>query len=138
MTSSVDEAAIRGQVDLSLPTLEQSTNDELLAAIGSIPFNPAFSQVQAPQELLGYGTPNFGLARLGEAFLKTNERVREVVCNNKTQFSGVINGDNVTKLLLIVLPALGMIGVAAPPASAIALAVFLLKIGLNEYCKSQE
>jgi hypothetical protein len=133
--TDVDSAAIRTQVEQSLPAFEQSTDDELLSAIGSIPFNRAYTAVQAPQEFPGYGTPNFGLSRIGRIFVDTNTRVRNVVCSSKAEFSGAISVDNVSNLLVIILPALGAAGIAAPPASAIALAVFILKIGLDQYCK---
>ena len=136
--TALDETSIRAQVERALPALEHSADDELLAAIGSIPFNPAFSAVPAPQEFLGFGAPNFGLKRVGEAFLKANDRVRGAVCANKAAFDGIIDAGNVTNLLLVILPALGMTGVGAPPGAAIALAVFILRIGLNEYCKSEE
>ena len=54
----------------------------MLAAIGTIPLTPAFTDVPPPEALSGYGLPGFDLARLGQAFLDANDKVRDVVCNN--------------------------------------------------------
>jgi hypothetical protein len=134
---ALNEPAIRAEVARVLPAFQDSSDRELLAAIGSIPFNAEFQGVAAPDALPELGGPDFGLSRVGEWFVRTNEAVREVVCNNKDEFRDVITAENVTALVLLLLPAMGMIGGSAPPAAAIALAVFLLRIGLNEYCRGR-
>jgi hypothetical protein len=139
MSAPFDQESIRTVVERDIPALEQSSNEELLAAIGSIPLDPVFTNVRSPQEIAEYSIPGFGLARLGEKFINTNQHVREVVCRNKSSFSGLIDVRNVSALVVVILPALGITAVAAaPPVAVMALAVFILRLGLDEYCRGYE
>lgn len=134
---ALNEPAIRAEVARVLSALQNSSDQELLAAIGSIPFHPECTTVPAPDALPELGGPGFGLSRVGDWFVRTNDAVREVVCTNSDEIKDVITADNVSTLVLLILPALGMTNAGVPPAAAIALAVFLLKVGLNAYCRGR-
>jgi hypothetical protein len=68
--------------------------------------------------------------------VKANDRIREVVCSNKELLSGAIDAANISALVALLAPTLGFPPTAVP-AAVVALAVLILRIGLNQYCRGE-
>lgn len=135
MSEQPDHSAIQLEVERLLPAMEHSSIEELLSAVGSIPLEHDHEDELRALGVADLKSSGMSLRGIGERFALYNSKVQGVVCRNKDNFSSLIDGSNVTALVLVLLPVLGL-PVAAPPAAVVALAVVILRVGLNEYCKS--
>jgi hypothetical protein len=130
MTEPTESASLQEQVDRLLPVLQAMTVDELEAYVGEIPLGSRLYDANERLKL-----PDIRAA--GRRFLQTNQRLRQVVCEarNKKLISDQLTTGNVTTIVNALLPVFGIAAGAVLPLSIVALAVLLLKIGLNVYCR---
>ena len=128
MSSSREEAEkYRPDVEKYLPYIQHREEDELREEVGKLPIAQEFAAE--------VGRPDLGGAEAG-ILVETNARVRAVVCSSKNRelLSDAIDTGNVSMLVGMLLPALGLPGINIS-LGVIALAVLILKLGLNRYCQ---
>lgn len=125
--ASSDLDTISSQVERNLSTFRDLDEEDLLADVGQL----------ALQDIR-YAAPlsRAGLVALGRLLVSTDQRIREVVCSNKELISVAIDTANVSALVALLAPTLGFPPTAVP-AAVVALAVWLLRIGLNQYCRGE-
>lgn len=124
---SVDYDLIRDQVEHRLPTVESKPEEELYADVGRI----------ALQYVSFAVSPSHGqMVRAGKEFVETDQGIHDVICNtdNKGLILGTIDAANVTSVIVLLAPVLGF-PPAAVPAAVISLAVLVLKVGINAFCR---
>lgn len=116
----------RPEVEKYLPYLEHRTLDELREEVGKLPV--------AKELAAEAGHPHLEGAEAG-FLLENHARLRAVICNsdNRKLISDLIDAGNVSAVIALLGPVLGIPG-AGIPLGIIALAILLLKLGLNEYC----
>jgi hypothetical protein len=136
MAEQVDHAAIQREVERVLPALQESSTEELFSVIGSLPLEPDHEDDLAALGLDDLYKTRISVRGVGERFALYSSKVQGVVCRNKDAFGSLIDASNVTALVALLLPTLGFAATAVPPAAVIALAVVILRVGLNEYCKN--
>ena len=125
MTTPSDRDAIERTVQDCLPDLVQQSEDDLFR-LAAAPIAEAAGDPDVP-----FGTDSAQLWGLLDA-----SNLRAVVCHpdNKALITGTIDVANVTSLVAVVLPLMGM-AAAAAPVGVVAVAVLILKIGVNQYCR---
>ncbi len=136
VSDELDYDVVQKEVERVLPAFMESTTEELLSVVGSLTLD---ADHQDDLAALGVGdlrTARVSLPGIGERFALYNEKVKGVVCRNKDEFSSLIDIRNVAAMVTLLLPVLGVAPAAAPPVAAIALAVVILRVGLNEYCRT--
>ena len=125
MTDPNEVGPISAQIERYFPVYRDQDEETLLAEAGRLALvNASFA---APLS-------RAALVALGRGLVGADDRIREVVCTNKDIISTAIHAINVSALVALVAPTLGFPPTAVP-AAVVALAVLLLKIGLNQYCK---
>jgi len=74
---------------------------------------------------------------LGTILAVANERIRPYVCtpDSKTNIKGTLDVTSVSALVALILPAFGLAAGAVPPTIVIAVGVYILKVGLDTYCR---
>lgn len=133
MTGQGDRDTIERAVEAYLPDLLQRPENDLLQ--------------MASGPLLWAGSDMAGAAGIDPAkmppehirMMLDTSRLREVICSpdNKSLITGTIDVANVTTLVGLVLPMMGW-SPAAVPAGVVAVAVLVLKIGINQYCRGYQ
>jgi hypothetical protein len=115
------------EVERQLPTVLKMSDAELKARAGQIPLSGKLydGHVAFKEE---------DLVAAGDTFLAKDSGVREVVCTNKDEIKDTLDATNVSALVTLLLPVFGLPPLAIPLA-VISLAVLIIKIGVNEYCK---
>lgn len=129
MTNDNDMEVIRAQVKRSLPATLKKSDEELLADIGQIALSPQLFDAQKKITVKA-------LTKAGDDYVRKaglGAKVKTVVCDNKDIIGGEVTVSNVSALISILLPVFGIAG--AVPGAVLSLAVFIIRIGLNEYCK---
>src|SRR5437763_1440997 len=108
MTGS-DYAAIRVQVEQTLPLLLDLSDEELQADVGIIALNDAHFARRPAKSLL---------RQAGRQLVETDQRVRHAVCDPQRRgtLTDVIDVTNVTALVGIIAPTLGFPPTTIPSA----------------------
>lgn len=155
MTESYPEDLLRREVELKLPVYQDYTEEQLLAEISQLELG---SQLETRHRLegiveAGAVTPEavapiagLNMTQLGSWFMRGSS-FHDIICEpaNKNLIKDSITlaqgpgNASVTALLPVLLP---MFGIAAPtgvivfviPAAIIALAVLLIRYGIDKYC----
>lgn len=124
-----DMEAIRAQVKRNLPAVLKKSDEELLADIGQIALSQTLFDAQ---NKITVNT----LTKAGSDYVRKasfSAKVKSVVCNNKDIIGEKLTVTNVAALVSVLLPAFGIAGIV--PVAVLSLAVFIIRIGLNEYCR---
>jgi hypothetical protein len=118
---------IREEVERQLPGLMSKSIQELQAEVGLIPMA---AEVFRPTAAVNARA----LASAGKAFI-SKDKVKAFVCepDNRKLVDDSLNAGNVGALVALLLQAFNIAGVV--PLAIIALAVLLLRMGLNTYCR---
>jgi hypothetical protein len=125
--AATDPEVIRQEVVRQLPGLESKSVEELQQLVGQIPMAADLFRPRATITAKS-------LSAAGKAFV-AKDKVKEFVCDpdNRKLIDDSLNAGNVGALVALLLQAFNIAGVV--PLAIIALAVLLLKMGLNTYCK---
>lgn len=127
MTDRMDEAQVREEVERLLPALRDRSEDELRVEVGGLALG---NEVLNPTTTVG----RVQLLEAGERVAKPRP-VREIVCDpeNRKAISETLTIPNVSSLVLLLL---GVFNVTVVAVGIVALAILLIKIGLQEYCRT--
>lgn len=156
MTESYPQDLLREEVELKLPVYQDYTEEQLLAEISQLELG---SQLETRRRLEGIAeagavtpegiAPIMGLnmSQLGSWFMRDSS-FHDIICEpaNKDLIKGTVSLGGgpgglagVTALVKVLLP---MFGIAVPtgaiifviPAAIVALAVLLIRFGIDKYC----
>ncbi|HEU0144897.1 MAG TPA: hypothetical protein VFQ47_08925 [Nitrososphaera sp.] len=122
------ESELEKEIERSLPHLRKKSEEALLAELG-----------EKRLEAKGQSTEGMGRAELfetGESFFdRYRDKIRDVICDAyaKEKISEMITAENVLAIATLLITLVG-ISAAFPPV-IVAMAVLILKIGLNDLCK---
>lgn len=156
MTQPNSEDLLREEVELKLPVYQDYTEEQLLAEISQLELGSQLEMGERLEGMIEAGavTPEavapvggLNMPQLGSWFMR-GSRFHDIICEsgNKNLIKdvlnlagGVVNVANITALAQVLLP---MFGIALPtvgivfviPAAIIALAVLLIRFGIDKYC----
>jgi hypothetical protein len=126
MTSDQETAEIQAVVERYLPALQELPPAQLQLDVGTLAVQAPVASGQVEAEAL---SP----ADLMEGARTVLVQVAKVICPVKSDIGDAITSANVTTVVKYILPALGFVA-GAVPGAAIAVAVFVLKLGLDDFC----
>lgn len=123
----------------TFPQLKDLNEEKLEAVVSAAFVKQVETSTTAPRSVTRALRISRGVSRrkLKKIFASVNDRVQPVVCdaNIRGDIKGVLNRRNVGMIVGLILPHLGVSPVVAPPLWVIALAVFILRVGLDMYCR---
>jgi hypothetical protein len=127
--AEVNEAAVRAEVERILPALREKSEDDLRAEVGQLVLG---NEVMNPEREV----TEEQLVEAGEDLVQ-REDIRALICKaeNRERLTETLSAENIAAFVSLLLSVL-RIKVKVPVTAIAALAVLLLKIGLNEYCEN--
>lgn len=127
--TDVNEAKIRAEVESILPALREKSEDELRAEVGQLVLG---KEVTNPEKEV----TEEQLVEAGEDVVQ-RDAIREVICKaeNRERITKVLSVENIVVFVVLLLRVL-RIKVKVPTTAIAALAVLLIKMGLDEYCET--